>query len=221
MTGIEVLLIIIGVVFMLGSFFLTEKLSGSELNKIAELSQDEIKLILEKELKKTSDKINDQIDTAIDDSIDKVDRALDKETNEKIMAISEYSDTVLENMNKTHNEIMFLYSMLNDKHTELTELSGQLSKTASEVEKELEQAAKISEGSIETEQTDADTDGQQKKTDVETLVIPETSENHNDKILALHKQGKDYIEIAKELGLGLGEVRLVVDLYRGEETSEA
>jgi hypothetical protein len=33
-----------------------------------------------------------------------------EETNEKIMAISEYSDTVMENMNKTHNEIMFLYN---------------------------------------------------------------------------------------------------------------
>ena len=39
------------------------------------------------------------------------------------MAISEYSDTVMENMNKTHNEIMFLYNMLNDKHTELTGLA--------------------------------------------------------------------------------------------------
>lgn len=221
MTGIEVLLIIIGVIFMLGSFFVTEKLSGSELNKIAELSQDEIKLILDKELKRTSDKINDQIDTAIDDSIDKVDRALDKETNEKIMAISEYSDTVLENMNKTHNEIMFLYSMLNDKHTELTELSGQLSKTASEVEKEIEQAAKIADIVPDTEMEDTEITAQSKHRELEPVTIPENSENHNDMILALHKQGKDYIEIARELGLGLGEVRLVVDLYRGEETSEA
>lgn len=221
MTGIEVLLIIIGVIFMLGSFFVTEKLSGSELNKIAELSQDEIKLILDKELKRTSDKINDQIDTAIDDSIDKVDRALDKETNEKIMAISEYSDTVLENMNKTHNEIMFLYSMLNDKHTELTELSGQLSKTASEVEKEIEQAAKIADIVPDTEMEDTEVTAQSKHRELESATIPENSENHNDMILALHKQGKDYIEIARELGLGLGEVRLVVDLYRGEETSEA
>ena len=30
-----------------------------------------------------------------------------KNQMKKLMAISEYSDTVMENMNKTHNEIMF------------------------------------------------------------------------------------------------------------------
>ena len=44
------------------------------------------------------------------------------------MAINEYSDTVLDSINKAHNEIMFLYSMLNDKHDELTRLSGDIDK---------------------------------------------------------------------------------------------
>ena len=44
--------------------------------------------------------------------------------------------------------------------------------------------------------------------------------NHNEKILALYSQGKSYVEIAKELGLGQGEVRLVVGLYKGVDTSE-
>ena len=37
--------------------------------------------------------------------------------------------------------------------------------------------------------------------------------NHNGKILELFKQGKSEVEIAKEMGLGVGEVKLVVDLY--------
>ena len=58
------------------------------------------------------------------------------------MAISEYSDTVMENMNKTHNEIMFLYNMLNDKHTELTGLATDLQKIAANVKSIQEGMAK-------------------------------------------------------------------------------
>ena len=213
MTGIEIVLILIGIIFMIGSFMVTEKLSASELDGIAKMSEAEIKVILDKEMQKSSVQIENQIEDAIDASMDKVERALDKETNEKIMAISEYSDTVLESMNKTHNEIMFLYSMLNDKHTELTELSAELSKVASKVEGDIETA------SVQPE----DFREESKEKNPETFVAKEEDEeseeengNHNEKILELYNQGKSYIDIAKELGLVQGEVKLVVELFKGE-----
>lgn len=43
MTGVEIILILAGLVMMIGSFMVTEKLSGAELDRIAELSQNEIK----------------------------------------------------------------------------------------------------------------------------------------------------------------------------------
>ena len=199
MTGVEIILILAGLVMMIGSFMVTEKLSGAELDRIAELSQNEIKKILENKLKDAEAAIEDQIDHAIEDSTDKVERALDKETNEKMLAIGEYSDTVMEKMNQTHNEIMFLYSMLNDKHTELTKLAGQIGEMSAEIGESLEEAKEsvVKEMEEQPEQT-----------------------NHNEKILALYSQGKSYVEIAKELGLGQGEVRLVVGLYKGVDTSE-
>ena len=39
--------------------------------------------------------------------------------------------------------------------------------------------------------------------------------NNNEKILELHKAGKSNVAIAKELGLGVGEVKLVIDLFEG------
>jgi DNA-binding NarL/FixJ family response regulator len=38
--------------------------------------------------------------------------------------------------------------------------------------------------------------------------------NRNDEILELHKQGKSNVAIARQLGLGVGEVKLVIDLYK-------
>lgn len=39
--------------------------------------------------------------------------------------------------------------------------------------------------------------------------------NNNDRILELHNTGKSNVAIAKELGLGIGEVKLVIDLFEG------
>lgn len=39
--------------------------------------------------------------------------------------------------------------------------------------------------------------------------------NHNEKILEMHRMKKSNVTIAKELGLGVGEVKLVIDLYKG------
>lgn len=39
--------------------------------------------------------------------------------------------------------------------------------------------------------------------------------NNNERILEMHNQGKSNVAIAKELGLGVGEVKLVIDLFEG------
>ena len=41
--------------------------------------------------------------------------------------------------------------------------------------------------------------------------------DRNDKILALWKQGMSVIDISKHLGIGQGEVKLVIDLFKGEQ----
>ena len=47
----------------------------------------------------------------------------------------------------------------------------------------------------------------------EDVVVTDDSTNNNELILKLHKQGKSNVAIAKELGLGVGEVNLVIDLF--------
>lgn len=239
MTGVAWILLLIGVVFMIGSFFVTEKLSPSELNQIAELSEEELKRIIDRGLKNAETRIEDAIDEQVDQSSEKVDRSLEKVTNDKIMAISEYSDTVIESMNKTHNEIMFLYSMLNDKHTELTGMAADLQRLAADVrsleekapltapQAAPERAAAVSAASAvtpvpvetadTTEREAAAAPAEQKEE------MPETEETKQEglhaEILKLKKLGMTEVQIAKKLGIGIGEVRLVNGLYRGESDS--
>ena len=239
MTGVAWILLLIGVVFMIGSFFVTEKLSPSELNQIAELSEEELKRIIDRGLKNAETRIEDAIDEQVDQSSEKVDRSLEKVTNDKIMAISEYSDTVIESMNKTHNEIMFLYSMLNDKHTELTGMAADLQRLAADVrslEKKApltapqaapERAAAVSAASAVTlvPVEKADTTGRETAAAPaeQKEEMPETEETKQEglhaEILKLKKLGMTEVQIAKKLGIGIGEVRLVNGLYRGESDS--
>ena len=239
MTGVAWILLLIGVVFMSGSFFVTEKLSPSELNQIAELSEDELKRIIDRGLKNAETRIEDAIDEQVDQSSEKVDRSLEKVTNDKIMAISEYSDTVIESMNKTHNEIMFLYSMLNDKHTELTGMAADLQRLAADVrsleekapltapQAAPERAATVSAASAVTlvPVEKADTTGRETAAAPaeQKEEMPETEETKQEglhaEILKLKKLGMTEVQIAKKLGIGIGEVRLVNGLYRGESDS--
>lgn len=239
MTGVAWILLLIGVVFMIGSFFVTEKLSSSELNQIAELSEEELKRIIDRGLKNAETRIEDAIDEQVDQSSEKVDRSLEKVTNDKIMAISEYSDTVIESMNKTHNEIMFLYSMLNDKHTELTGMAADLQRLAADVrsleekapltapQAASERAAAVSAASAVTPVSVETADTTERETAAapaeQKEEMPETEETKQEglhaEILKLKKLGMTEVQIAKKLGIGIGEVRLVNGLYRGESDS--
>lgn len=244
MTAIEIILLIIGMLFILASFWVTEKLSPDELEHISELSKEEMSVMLEHELDRSKQRVVDLVEDTIDASKERTERSLEKQTNEKIMAINEYSDTVIEKMNKTHNEIMFLYSMLNDKHTELTSFTSDLTQQLQDFKSQEEEmtnyylsqlkqvqhqyAAAVPTAEPVKPQTQTAAPQTQAAEsaaalDDETQAIeneqPSESEdevNVRDEILKLYEEGKDSVAIAKKLGMGVGEVRLILGLYKGD-----
>lgn len=221
MTIVEITLIIIGIIFLIGSFMVKDKLSAKDINYISQLSEKELGIIVSNQLKKAENQIVTTVNETIDETSEITKRALEKETNEKIMAISQYSDTVLESMNKSHNEIMFLYSMLNDKHKDLTDLAVQLQEFSSNMKKtENEILGKLAEAASEIENNVENSieinESEVLKASVSANIMQDENQNHNMQILSLHAQGASDVEIAKQLGLGLGEVKLVLGLYKGE-----
>lgn len=227
MVAVEVVLIIIGVVFLVGSFFLTEKLSQKDLEHISLMSEADLKHIAEKQVKSIKTQVEESVEEIIDESLEITKRGLEKETNNKIMAVSEYSDTVMETMNKTHNEIMFLYSMLNDKHTETAELVGDLQKYAKQIsEFDMDEAmskfdyvtgaianADKTASVMQTTNTNNIEETRSDNLQVSDAEGAEKLQNKNEQILLLYKEGMNEVEIAKKLDCGLGEVRLVLGLY--------
>ena len=132
MSGIEIVLIIIGaVVFLLGYLLPAGKKDADE--EVQLISEAEIRKLVEGEAEGVRERIADIVDETIGYSIEKTERAMERVANEKIMAVNEYSDTVLEEINKNHKEVTFLYDMLNDKHETLMADIGQANQVAEEI----------------------------------------------------------------------------------------
>ena len=229
METIEIVLILVGVAFVIASCFVQEKFAQKDIDALAKMSETELKMTIERQIGSAKMRAGEAIGEMVDETLGAAQRGLEKETNKKIMAVSEYSDTILESMNKTHNEIMFLYSMLNDKHTELTQFANSLkqitaqkstsnanmSTFSNEVPMELTHEIYSNEFFSNTNETYS-YNNEEKENSFYFMNEEENMDsfNKNEKILALHKKGKSDVEIAKDLECGLGEVRLVLGLYK-------
>lgn len=229
---LEIVLLIAGVIIFTGSFFLP--LGGEKNTGIDQkAAKEEIHGLVEEEMNNVRSKMQDKMEETSEDAIEKAERALERLTNEKIMAVNEYSDTVLQEIHKNHEEAMFLYDMLNSKHANIKDTVSKMDKAVKAAEnKTLENKTAENKAAAEKTATDktAGTVAAEKTADAsqtETLIQPENSpeigfmgetvqegQNNNEKILEMHKQGKSTVAIAKELGLGVGEVKLVIDLYK-------
>ena len=218
---LEVVLLIAGIVIFVGSFLLP---SGKESGINKEAAKEEIKGLVEEEMQTVRSQMQDKMDETSEDALEKAERSLERLTNEKIMAVNEYSDTVLQEIHKNHEEAMFLYDMLNNKHANIKDTVSKMNQAV----KAAENQAKIKteeprEQQMEKTSEEKPVEVQKNTEPMESAGSPEIGfmgetaeegQNNNEKILEMHRQGKSTVAIAKELGLGVGEVKLVIDLYK-------
>ena len=132
MSATEIILIVIGVlIFLLGYLMPARKKDLDE--EVQLISEDEVRRMVDDEAEHVKERVEDIVDETINYSIERAERAMERVSNEKIMAINEYSDTVLEEINKNHKEVVFLYDMLNDKHDNLMTTINEASTLADDI----------------------------------------------------------------------------------------
>ncbi len=270
MSMAQIVLLIIGVILFVAGFIIPEK--RQELSpQFREEAEQEAKRLVEEAVDKAKENLQDSTDETIQYAIEKTERALERITNEKVMSISEYADTVIEDINKNHKQVLFLYDMLNDKQESIKKSVSEAEGKVKKLEHKLEQteqpeikeneseqkkeevkkaeprktrtrkkpepktsAAQASNESFEIltveqlTQQDGKVIGEDKAENAaEQVPMPkvdlpllhaegtESGGNSNEQILKLHREGKSNMAIAKELGLGIGEVKIVIDLFEG------
>jgi len=242
MTALEICLIVIGIVTIAISYFISDKNAEERMQKAVEklVFSEETKQSL---IKQTRETIEETLNGMSEEIAEKAEIQLEKLSTEKIMAVHDYSDTVLEEIGKSHSEVMFLYSMLNDKEREVkstvkeaqktvksmrhdkTEQTFQVEQISNAIEKNFEKEEKKNGTTVLLDMsTEKQITSENRKyrslTKMEKEKDFKIKDKKSDAIIKLYRQGKSNVEIAKELGYGMGEVRLVIDLYCASEESK-
>ncbi|NLK73759.1 MAG: hypothetical protein GX288_00520 [Clostridiales bacterium] len=203
MNAYEIILIILGVICIVVSSIVIDK-SNKSSDKNIDNNLDNFKNMADNEIIRLKNRLDEILAEASENTIITTENYLDKLSNEKITALSEYSDEVLEKINRNHEEVVFLYQMLNDKEEQLKNAISEFNSNSQRIYENKYVSDMDKEASEKKEQitiSDQDSEG-----DIN---------NHNNLILEEYKKGKSIIEISKSLGIGQGEVKLVVDLYKG------
>lgn len=239
MEAIEIVLLIVGGIIFVLSFFIPERKS-SVSGQAGELAKEDISELVNRELENVRGHVDEVVEEAVTYAVEKTERSLERLSNEKIMAVNEYSDTVLAEIHKNHEEAMFLYDMLNSKHVNLKNTVSEINRTVREAEETVtsfrqlaperlsEEDMKAVGSAVKAERLEAVPKEQERG----SLEAPSEQEgagrvsflqdtdadgrNNNERILQLYNQGKSKVAIAKELGLGVGEVKLVIDLFKNQ-----
>lgn len=113
MNIVEIILLVGGVGVFIASYFVGNKNEDKENVVIhdTELSEED----------KT--KIKEQVDSIIQDKMEdlseRTEAKMDKISNTKILELNDYAETIMNEINRNHNETVFLYDMLNEKAKEV------------------------------------------------------------------------------------------------------
>lgn len=240
MEPITIVMILVGVALLAVSCFLTkdENAETDYDELIKRLTKRELTEEETQRLRQTVDRI---VSEKTEEVILKTDDYLSQVANEKIMSVDEFSKQILERLDKNNSDVMFLYNMVAETKEELKTEIANAKKVQETLGKTIEKKLESEKTPVtkKTESTKADSTvkkpAQQKKTsgnkavpenkaanDIAELLaaaITEEPMRENDvdmpkeKILELYKKGKTVRDISRELGMGQGEVKLVIDLY--------
>lgn len=132
---LDVSLVVIGFIIVTISYFVSEKIEqGQNLAGSLEQSAQIHEIWSEKDEAQVRSQVETVISQTMDEMIDHADEELSKISNEKIMAMDEFSNQLLEKIEANHKEVVFLYNMLNTKQDEIKNMitEADLSKTALE-----------------------------------------------------------------------------------------
>lgn len=112
MIFLEIALLVIGLGAIIFSFYLSSPKTNAQDGSVESLTKEELQDI-EKKYEDLKEKTQD--------AFDQLEAKLSEMSNEKIMGMSEYSDQVIDKIEKNHGEVVFLYDMLNEKQEEMKE----------------------------------------------------------------------------------------------------
>jgi len=241
MSANEYVILFVGFALVAISLFMVDRRKSKNAGKAA---PDTDVVFSDDELQKITNKVNDSLDSVVASHLFDTDNKLSAITNEKIITIGEYTDQLFAKLDNNHQEVIFLYNMLQEKEEEMKSTLNRMEVVRKEYQAFLNKVVELRNQKAKTGNKRADNisntnegDGKGKsksykdepsvetnmsegkeykpgndKHGVNGMDAPDT-ENKNERILELYRDKKSLVEISRMMGIGQGEVKLVIDLY--------
>lgn len=130
---LDICLIIAGLAVVAVSFFAFEKFDEKQ-DSLEDGNDRSVEVWSAKEEQRVKERVSSLLEEKTEEAMERTEESLKALSNEKIMAVTELSDQVLEQINKNHSEVVFLYDMLNEKDNEIKELINDIDKSKAEAE---------------------------------------------------------------------------------------
>ncbi|MDE7299208.1 MAG: hypothetical protein K2N94_10330, partial [Lachnospiraceae bacterium] len=259
----EIAILIAGLVFLVASFLLRGGGNSESLDMDEEIRKIKAAAVYqESEVRRRVQELAEGAGAGV---VSDVEEKLSRVSNDKIMAVDEFSRQVLEKIENNNQEVIFLYDMLQKKEEEMKSTMNKMEQTRRENRElfdrleELKQAkARVSSRNASKKAGQPAAPGREKSAepadesrraagsparaqaakqdapepavvlpdepalqeDAEegTEAFPADMAERQEKILALYAQNKSVREISKQLSMGQGAVRLIIDLYGKKQT---
>ena len=207
MLVVIIILFVVGIIIFAAGFAIKE--DSIEERDIR--SDEYLEHMLEERMNQVEHRLGQSAQMSASTIRQQTEQELEKISREKMSAVDQYSDQVMDRINKNHNEVMFLYGLLSDKQKELDQTVESLNNAQRELQisnrlnTQETNKAKIEEKIEKTESVNGE-----KMTNKDEQIVDKRAA-----ILKLANEGKTDVEIAKQLSMGVVEVRLFLELGKG------
>lgn len=135
MIFLEIVFVVLGMAAVIYSYRVTD--SSRNENEIIRKTMNVIDRDTTEQMEQQLQDYQQKVEDIASDTELQTEEKLQNLSNESILGISEYSDQVLDKIEKNHAEVVFLYNMLNEKQDELKEIIADSDKMKAELRDEL------------------------------------------------------------------------------------
>ena len=257
----EILLLVLGAVIFAAGFIVPEMKDTKAYGTDVDEAQNRLKEAADRCVDEAAKRIRDTVSAECSIAQDDAARAMEKLSNEKIMAINEYGKTVTDEIERNHKEVLFLYDMLNEKTADIKNtvrkvdsvnksvpfpsakdrpalkaaIAGGVGRNATAAvtrhENALKEERRAAYGLDEQVRETEEKDNQDRGFKIPKMFAPSLDggktgktqagavslEGLNGQIMELHESGVSDVDIARQFGIGVGEVRLKIGLMEARE----
>lgn len=220
MTIVEIILLAGGVGVFIASYFVGNKKEEKDKEEVVVHNTE----LSEEDKAKIQEQVDGIISEKMEDVSERTEAKMDKISNTKMLELNDYAETIMNEINRNHNETVFLYDMLNEKAKEVKNTVKDVNIAKKEVNRIA--AQQVNESTPKPAENNSDDNTVKQQEEVKTPVKNNAGLNNQidsslyNNINKTTDGGNDYGYKAPETSRDLAKERLMEIVKSASKTSQ-